>query len=128
MAPGMFLSQPTIVSNAVIPLGADHSFDTVRNDVAAGQAVAHAVSPHADAVTHPDGVENQPDQVFFLDTLFHHLRQIVQVHVARVAFPASAGNTDLGLVQIFPGQADGVEHGLGGWQAGVLGDSAAVFV
>ncbi len=35
----------------------DHVFDRVRNDVAAGQRIQHAVVAHGDAVIHGDGVE-----------------------------------------------------------------------
>ena len=112
----------------VIPLGADNRFNTVGNQIAAGQGAAHAVSTHADAIADPDSMENQTHQVLILHALLDDFRQVIQVHVAGVAFPAGAGNADLRLFQVFAGQADAMQHGLGGRQAGILSDGAAVLV
>ena len=50
------------------------------------------------------------------------------MHIAGVAFVAGAGNADDGLAQVVVGEADGVQHRLGGGLGIVLGDVFAVFV
>ena len=46
----------------------------------------------------------------FLD----QLRQIVQMHIARVSFPPHAHDADLGTLHVLFLEADAVQHGLGG--------------
>ena len=49
-----------------------------------------------------------------LNALLDLLGQAIEVHIAGVAFPASTGDTNLCLGQIFFAQTNSIEHGLSG--------------
>ena len=59
---------------------------------------------------------------------FTFVGEVVEVHVAGVAFVPDAGDADLRLVHVVFGQAGGVEHGLRRALGFGLGDDAAVAV
>src|SRR5690606_25572064 len=63
-------------------VGVDHVFDRVRNDVAAGQRIQHAVVAHGNAVVHGNGVEFLGDTARSLDLTRHQLPQVLQVDMA----------------------------------------------
>ena len=58
----------------------------------------------------------------------HLRRQIVQMHIAGVAFIPDAGDADLRLVHIRVGQAGAVQHGLRRTLGFGLGDAGTVAV
>ena len=60
-----------------------HVFHTVSNQLAAGQAVQHAVMTHGDAVIHRNGVEFLGHTTRRLNLARDHLPQVFQVNVAR---------------------------------------------
>ena len=61
----------------------DHVFDRVRDQLARGQRIEHAVMAHGDAVIDRDGVEFLGDAAGRLDLARHQLTEILQVDVAR---------------------------------------------
>ncbi|CAA9282737.1 MAG: hypothetical protein AVDCRST_MAG56-4915 [uncultured Cytophagales bacterium] len=114
--------------HAVVPLGAGHGFDGVGNEVAGGQGKAHPPGAHREGVAHAGGVEDEPHQAGVFQALFDEPGQVVEVHVAGVAFEAGTGNADLGFLQVGFGKAGPVQHGPRRRLTGVLRDGAAVFV
>ena len=68
-----------------------------------------------------DGVEAHADQAGGVDALLHLVAEVVQVHVAGVAFVPDGADADLGLVHVVGREAGGEEHRLAkrpGWWAG----------
>ena len=109
---GHVLVAPGEGDQRVIPLGRHDGLDAVGDDVARLQRVAHAVGAHRDAVGDADGVEAHTDEVGFLDAIVNQFGEVVEVHVAGVAFPPDRGDADLGLDHVAFFQAGGEEHGL----------------
>ena len=125
--PGMFLSQPGIGDERVVPLRAHDRLDRVGDEVARRQRVAHAVGAHRDAVADADGVEaharpGPPPATPSLTCA----GQPIEVHVARVALVPHAADADLRLLQIGVGQAGAVQHRLRRPLAARLRDPRAV--
>jgi hypothetical protein len=81
-------------------MGVGHVFDRVRDDLARGQAVEHAVVTHGDAVVYRDGVEFLGDAARILDLTRHHLAEILQVDVARHELREGVDDGDDGLAEI----------------------------
>ena len=75
-------------------------FDGVGNDIAAYQGIAHPVGAVADAIAYADGMENQSQQICFIDAFFYQFGQVVQVHIAGIAILAHAGNAYLCFFEI----------------------------
>src|SRR5690606_26243879 len=113
---------------AVVPLGGDHCFDRVCDEVAGLQRIAHALGAHRNTIRYTDRVEPQPDESRGFDTLFYLFGEVIEVHVTRIAFPPVCRNADLGLVQVFGRESRTVQHGLGGSLASGLRDPAAIFI
>src|SRR5690606_25106014 len=92
----------------VIILAAADGLDAVSDDVAADERIADAVGGVEDSVAHANSVEHQPHEVILPNTFLHQLCEVVEVHVARVAIVAHAGDAYLCFVHILVGQADAV--------------------
>ena len=81
-------------------MGVDHVFHAVGDQVAAGQAVEHAVMAHSDPVIHRDGVELLGDAAGCLDLACDQLAQILQVDVARHELGEAVDHRDDRLTEI----------------------------
>ena len=112
----------------VVPLGRHDRFDRIGDQVAALQAVTHALGAHRDAVADADGVEPHPDHSGIGDAFLHLSGQIQQVHVAAVSLVPNAGDANLRLVHVLGGHSGGIKHRLRRTLALRLRDFAAVFV
>src|SRR5690606_33047973 len=83
----------------------------VRDDVAAGQRVEHAVVAHGDAVVHGDGVELLGHAAGGLDLAGHELAQVLQVHVAGHELREGVDHGDDGLGEVLVFHAGGAPQG-----------------
>ena len=78
----------------------DHIFHRVRDQLAAGQAVQHAVMAHGDTVIHSDGVEFLGVGAGGLNLAGDHLAKIFQVHMPRHELCKRVRDRDDRLVHI----------------------------
>ena len=113
---------------SIVPLRAHEGFDGVGDEVAGLQGEGHAVCAHGYAVGYADGVEAHANAPGFGDAFFGFGGEVVEVHVARVAFVPDRGNADLCFVHVGACQSRGIEHGLGSALGFFLGDLRAVLV
>jgi hypothetical protein len=109
----------------VVPLGRHDRLDGVGDEVAGLEGVAHALGPHRDAVGDADRVEAHSHEARGQHPVLDLRGQVVQVHVAGVAFEPDVRDPHLGLVHVLLAKARGVEHRLGGPLGLRLGDPRA---
>src|SRR5690606_1258014 len=63
-------------------VGVDHVFHRVRDDVAAGQGIQHAIVAHGNAIVHGNGIELLGYAARGFDLACDELTQVLQVHVS----------------------------------------------
>ncbi len=93
-------------------MGTHRRFDRVGNEVARLQRKAHAVRAHRNTVTDTDGIKTHANQPGSFDTLFDPGCQLIQVHIARVAFVPHAGDANLCFLHVVFSQTRAIEHSL----------------
>ncbi len=81
----------------------------IRNRIARGERGPHPLVPHGDAVGDGDRGELTRGAAALLDALFHHLRLPVQRDVAGGRLVPAGRHAHPGLVNLFLGDAHGVE-------------------
>ncbi len=77
-----------------------HELHAVRDELARGQAVQHAVVAHRDAVVHGDGVELLADAACFLDLGDDELPEVLQVYVPGDELGEGVGDGDDRLAEV----------------------------
>ena len=109
--PGMFLSQPPIVTSPSKPSAADDGLDRVGDDLARHERIAHAGRAHRDAVGDGDRVEKHALRAGGVGARSRVAREAVDVHVAGRDHAPGRGDADLRLREIRVREADGAQHG-----------------
>ena len=102
-------------------VGIDHVFHAVGNQVAAGQAVEHAVVAHGDAVVNGDGIELLGNAASGLHLACHQLAHVVQVHMAGHKLGERIGNGNDRLAKIAVGHTGGAPQGAGASHVAAVG-------
>ena len=74
---------------------------------------------HGDAVGDGDGVELHGRAAGVANAFLHGCGEFAQMEVAGADLGPGVGDADDGLVQIFVGESDRLQHGTGGGAAGV---------
>ena len=82
-------------------VGVSHVFGGVCNQVAAGQAIEHAVVAHGDTVIDRDGVHFLRDTAGGFDRAGDNLAQVLQVDVSRNKLGVAVHHADDGLTKVF---------------------------
>ena len=82
-------------------VGVSHVFGRVCDEVAAGQAVKHAVVAHGDTVVHGDGVHFLRNTAGGFDRAGDHLAQVLQVNVARNKLGVAVHDANHRLAKVF---------------------------
>ena len=113
---------------SIVPLRAHEGFDGVGNEVAGLKREGHAVCAHGYSVGYADGVKAHAHAPGFCDAFFCFGGEVVEVHVARVAFVPDRGDADLCFVHVGARQSRGIEHGLRSALGFFLGDLRTVLV
>ena len=111
--------------HGVKPMGFDHIFHRVGDQFPAGQGVAHAFVPLADAVANGDGGELPRHAAGLPNALRHTLGQLPQVEVPRHHFRKRVYNGDERLVQVSLLQAGAVQQGAVGGTLNAVGEHSA---
>ena len=101
-------------------VGIDHVLDRVRDQLARGQGIEHAVMAHGDAVVDRDGVEFLGDAAGLLDLPRHQLAQILEVDMARHELGEGVHDRDDRLAEV------GILHARGPPEAAGAGHVAAM--
>ena len=82
-------------------VGVSHVFGGVRNQVAGGKAVEHAVVAHGDTVIDRDGVHFLRDTAGGFNRAGDHLAQVLQVNVARNKLGIAVHHANHRLAKVF---------------------------
>ncbi len=91
-------------------VGVCHVFGRVRNQVAAREAVEHAVVAHGDTVVHGDGVHFLGDTAGGFDRAGDHLAQVLQVNVSRNKLGIAVHDANYGLTKVFRARAPAISR------------------
>jgi hypothetical protein len=102
----------------------DHVFHAVRDDLARGQRVEHAVMAHGDAVVDRDGVEFLGDTARLLDLARDELAEILEVDVARHELGETVHHRDDRLAEVLVGHACGTPEAAGTGHVAAVGGAA----
>ncbi len=78
-----------------------HVFNGIGDDVAAGQAIEHAVVTHGDAIVNGDGIELLGDTAGLLNLPSDQLPQVFQVDVAGNELSEGVHHRNDGLLEVF---------------------------
>ena len=97
--------------HAVEAVRGDHRLDTVRDQLAARQRVAHAAVTHRDAVVDRDGVHLERDHSRRADGVFDPLSKTLQVNVSGHDLHERVHDRDERLVHVLIFEAGGFEQG-----------------
>jgi hypothetical protein len=89
-------------------------FNRVSDDFAGDERVFHRLVAVRNAVGHGDGVEDDGLAAAGVRAFLGFERELVDVHVARRDVGPSGRDADERLLEIFLGEADGIQHGAGG--------------
>ena len=109
--PGMFLSQPPIVTRPSKPSAAGDGLDRVGDDLARHERIPHARRAVRDAVRDGDRVEQDALRAGAVGALSRVAREAVDVHVARRDHVPGRCDADLRLREIRVLEPDGSQHG-----------------
>mmetsp|Transcript_30435 Transcript_30435/g.71267 ORF Transcript_30435/g.71267 Transcript_30435/m.71267 type:complete len:270 (+) Transcript_30435:1088-1897(+) len=99
-------------NEAIVPLRTHGGFNRVSDQIARLEREAHAGGPHGNAIRDADGVEAISNEIAAYHSLLHILRELQEVHVARISFVPNRTDADLRLIHVLLLQSSGVQHGL----------------
>ncbi len=92
------------------PLRVHHGLHRIGDDLAADQRGTHPLVAHGDAVTHRDRRELDGEATGGAYSIFGPFGQPPERHVARGDFVPRRRHTDLRLLPVVVGHADGPQH------------------
>ena len=112
----------------VVPMRLHHRFHRVCDQVSRLQRIAHPLGPHGDAIANPNGVKAHADHPRILDPLLDLGGELIEMHIAGIAFVPDTCDTDLRFGHIGIREPRSVKHRLRSTLAFRLGNPTAISI